>query len=307
MVMKHAVSVSLGSSSRDKKVQVVFNGVPVLVERIGTGGDEAKARQLFNELDGKVDALSVGGIDLYVRIDGHDYPVRNALKLVTGVSQTPLVDGRIFKYVLEQRVLELAAPPLFELGISEVPHFKRAFMPFSVDRMGLAISLATIADEVVFGDLVFALGLPIPVHSLERFKRLAKLLMPLMGYLPLKMLFPPGAKDEAPHPRHKALWDAADLIAGDMHYIRKYSPPSLSGKWIITNTTTPENIKMLRQKGARLVITTTPRYDGRSFGVNMMEAALTAYAGLGRPLHENELNNLIDQLTLRPYVELLNP
>ena len=80
--MKRAVSVSLGSPRRDKKVIVDFNGVSISVERIGTGGDARAARQLFKELDGKADALSVGGIDLYVHLDGHDYPIRAALKLV---------------------------------------------------------------------------------------------------------------------------------------------------------------------------------------------------------------------------------
>jgi hypothetical protein len=56
-----------------------------------------------------------------------------------------------------------------------------------------------------------------------------------------------------------------------------------------------------------LVITTTPRYEGRTFGTNMMEAALTAYAGKGRPLTDTELNTLIDELELRPTVTQLYP
>lgn len=39
----------------------------------------------------------------------------------------------------------------------------------------------------------------------------------------------------------------------------------------------------------------------------MMEAALTAYAGLGRVLTRSELNDLIDELGLRSTVEVLNP
>lgn len=305
--MKRAVSVSLGSPARNKTVVVDFNGTPVEIKRIGTGGDAEQARRLFTELDGKVDALSVGGIDLYVRIDGRDYPVRNALKLVTGVQQTPLVDGRLLKYVLERRVLALADIQLQEKGFAPLAGFKQAFMPFSVDRLGLAEAVSQAADEVIFGDLVFALGIPLPIRGFNRFKRIAKTLMPVMGFLPLSMLYPPGARDEAPQPKHSQLWLSADLIAGDLHYIRKYAPAELQGKVIITNTTTPENIAMLRQRGVHLVITTTPRYDGRSFGVNMMEAALTAYAGKNRPLNEGELELLVSELNLRPYIERLNP
>jgi len=42
--------------------------------------------------------------------------------------------------------------------------------------------------------------------------------------------------------------------------------------------------------------------QGRSFGTNMMEAALTAYAGKGRVLTDSELNALIEDLDLRPNV-----
>jgi hypothetical protein len=38
----------------------------------------------------------------------------------------------------------------------------------------------------------------------------------------------------------------------------------------------------------------------------MMEAALTAYAGKGRPLTAQELNSLVDELKLRPEIIRLN-
>ena len=61
--MKRAVSVSLGSSKRDKAVEVELFGDQVSIERIGTDGDMEKAAQLYKELDGKVDAFGVGGAD----------------------------------------------------------------------------------------------------------------------------------------------------------------------------------------------------------------------------------------------------
>lgn len=299
--MKHAVSVSLGSPTRDKRVVVTLNEEQICVERIGTGGDEKKAQRLFNELDGKVDVLAVGGIDLYVHLDGRDYPIRSALKLVKDVCKTTVVDGRFLKYALESRVFELAKPM-----IGEVPHFRRAFMPSSVDRIGLTTAVSAVADEVVIGDLMFILDIPIPIRGLEQFKKIARILLPIVGYLPISMILPPGSKEDTLAPRHQRFWREADLIAGDMHYIRKYAPDDLDGKWVVTNTTTPENIELLKRRGVSVVITTTPRYEGRSFGVNLMEGVLTAYAGLGRPLSEAELNDLIDELDLRPSVQRLN-
>ncbi len=66
--------------------------------------------------------------------------------------------------------------------------------------------------------------------------------------------------------------------------------------------TTEDNITLLNERGVKTIITTTPRHDGRSFGTNMMEAALTAYAGKGRRLSDEELNGLIDTLELKPSV-----
>ena len=71
--MKRAVSVSLGSSVRDKRVVINLKHQPIHVERIGTDGDVEKARYLFTELDGQVDALGVGGVDLALRLDEREY------------------------------------------------------------------------------------------------------------------------------------------------------------------------------------------------------------------------------------------
>ncbi len=298
--MKRAVSVSLGSAARDKRVVVSFKGEPISVERIGTDGDMKKARRLFAELDGQVDALGVGGVDVYLRLGDCEYPLHAALKLIQDVRQTPVVDGRGLKHTLERRVFELAAPAL-----GGRPHFDRAFVPVAVDRLGLAEAVAEVADEIVIGDFMIALGIPIPIRGLASYRRIARLLFPLVSYFPMSLLFYGSGREEA-EPKYRRYWEEADLIAGDFLFMRKYLPNDLAGKTVITNTTTNENIDLLRARGVRTVITTTPRYEGRSFGTNMMEAALTAYAGKGRPLSDAELNDLIDELELLPSVQRLN-
>ena len=298
--MKRAVSVSLGSHTRDKQVVVTLKGEPISVERIGTDGDAQKARRLFTELDGVVDALGVGGVDLYLRLGEREYPLHAALKLVQDVHQTPVVDGRGLKHTLERRVFELAAPAL-----GGRPHFRRAFIPVAIDRLGLAQAVAEVADEVVMGDLMIALGIPIPVRGIPAFRRLARVLLPIVSHFPMSLLFY-GSSGEKPDPKYQRFFTDADLIAGDFLFMRKYLPDDLTGRTVITNTTTEENIEFLRARNVRRVITSTPRYEGRSFGTNLMEATLTAYAGKGRPLTGAELNDLIDELDLRPSVELLN-
>lgn len=294
--MKHAVSISLGSSKRDKRVTIRLKEEDILVERIGTDGDIERAHQMYLDLDGKVDAFGVGGVDLYLRLDGREYPLRAALKLVQGVKHTPLVDGRGLKHTLERRVFELAKK---ELG--ETPRFEQAFVPVAIDRIGLAQAAAEVCNRIVLGDLMVALGVPLPIYGIPAFKRVARGMLPLVSWFPMRMIFygSDGAEQE---PKYVKYFEGSDLLAGDFLFLRKYMPEDITGKTIITNTTTDDNIELLRQRGAKMVITTTPRYEGRSFGTNMLEAALTAYARHNRPLSDSELNQLIDELELKPTV-----
>lgn len=293
--MKRAVSISLGSSKRNKKAAIKFKDEEILVERIGTDGDVAKARQMYLELDGKVDAFGVGGVDLYLRLDDREYPLRAALKMVSGVTMTPLCDGRGLKHTLERRVFDLARPELGDV------RFEQGFVPVAADRLGLAQAAADVSERIVFGDLMVALGVPIPIRGIPAFKRVARVMLPFVSYFPMSMIFY-GSDGSEHEPKYVKYFEGSDLIAGDFLFMRKYMPARLDGKTVVTNTTTEENIELLKSRGVKTVVTTTPRYEGRSFGTNMMEAALTAYAGKGRRLSDEELNGLIEEVGLRPGV-----
>ncbi|MBP6179368.1 MAG: hypothetical protein KA473_07000 [Anaerolineales bacterium] len=294
-MVKRAVGISLGSSKRDKSVTVSLNGQTIQVDRIGTDGDLQKARRLYLDLDGKVDAFGVGGVDLHLRLDGREYPLHAALKLVSGVRQTPLCDGSGLKHTLERRVFQLARAQLGDI------RFRQAFVPVAADRSGLAEAVAEVAEKTVFGDLMVALGVPVPIYGIPAFKRVARIMLPIVSHFPMSMLFygSDGAEQE---PKYVKYFEGSDLIAGDFLFMRKYMPMNLKGKTILTNTTTEENIALLKARGVKTVITTTPRYDGRSFGTNTTEAMLTAYAGKGRRLSDEELNGLINELGLKPTV-----
>ncbi len=299
--MKRAVSVSLGSSSRDKRVEIELLGETVIIERIGTNGDTAKAMQLYNELDGKVDAFGVGGIDLSMGTDRREYPLLTARKLIQGVKQTPVVDGRGLKYTLERQAMQYV-----EAQIGNELQPKRAMVNMAVDRYGMAQGLAQAGYETVFGDLLFGLGIPIPVRRFGTIELLAMVLAPIVGRLPISAIYPTGEKQHETVPKFTRWYNWATIIAGDCMYTKRHMPPTLPGKTILTNTTTEADVQRFREAGVRYLITTTPRFQGRSFGTNMMESALVAVAGKGRPLTRAELTALIAELGLHPQIEKLN-
>jgi len=296
--MKRAVSISIGSSKRNKTAVVELLGEQIQIERIGTDGDMEKAAQLYRELDGNVDAFGMGGTDLGLWVDKRWYPLYSAHKMVRFVKRTPLVDGGGLKNTLERQVA-----PFLDKTLGGSLEQKRAFIVSSVDRWGMTQSFFQAGYQCILGDLMFGLGLNIPVRSLRGLKILAAILMPVLGRLPFEWLYPTGEKQEQRIPKWENAYHWAAVIAGDCHYIKRHLPYRLEGKVIATNTTTPEDVETFRQTGARALVTTTPVLEGRSFGTNVMEAALVAASGKGRPLTGDELDALLKQLHFEPQIQ----
>lgn len=301
--MKRAVSISIGSSKRDKAVEVELLGEKVIIERVGTNGDMEKAAQLYKELDGKVDAFGVGGADLGVMVDNKWYPLYSALPLVRFVKSTPVVDGAGLKNTLENRLASFIDA---RIGDYIREKGRKVFVTLGVDRWGMASSFVDAGYECIFGDLMFGLGLPFPVRSIQGLKTLAAILMPVAGRLPFDWVYPTGEKQEERKPKWEKYYQWGTVIAGDCLYIKRHMPDHLEGKVIATNTTTPADVEAFRKAGVKYLVTSTPVLEGRSFGTNMMEAALVAISGKGRVLTREELSQLLDQLGFEPELQELN-
>jgi hypothetical protein len=301
--MLRVVSVSLGSSSRDKVSRATFLNQQVELSRVGTDGDMPRAVKMIGELDGQVDAIGLGGIDLYLCAAKRKYTVRDALRLARAAHTTPVVDGSGLKLSLEhdhvQRLAgEFPGPPL---------KGAKVLLVSAVDRWGMATALAEHAGEIIFGDLVFALGIPMTLHRLRQVDILARLMLPVVSRLPFQVLYPTGSKQKEHKPKHSELFVWADWICGDFHYIRRNLPPRLDGKVVLTNTTTEDDVKLLKERGLGYLVTTTPVIDGRSFGMNVIEGCLVALIRQqGDMVTPENYRVYLNKLDLRPEVTKLN-
>jgi hypothetical protein len=261
------VSISLGSSARNKSVVETFMGRRFAIERIGADGDRGRIREWVTALDGAVDAIGVGGTNLYLGAAGRRYAFKEMRDLYA-TRHTPVVDGYGLKEVLEPRT---------------VRKHKRCLMVNGVDRFGMSEALVEAGARMRFADLAFALGAPVVVNSWGLHQALARMLLPVLVRLPFDWLYPTGSSEDVIVPKFETLYRWAEVIAGDFLYIKRHLPPPegrpLEGKVVLTNTVTASDVPLLRERGVKLLVTTTPVLDGRSFATNVMEGVVVTLAG----------------------------
>ncbi len=299
--MRKVLSISLGSSRRDHRVKTTILGEDFIIERRGTDGNKKKAAHLFSKFDGKYDAFGLGGIDLYIWSAGRCYTFKDARKLIKNVQQTPVVDGSGLKNTLERRVINY----LNENSVIPICD-QKVLMVSALDRFGMAETFSKLDANLTLGDLIFGLKIPIAINSVKTLDIIARIVAPIITKLPFELIYPTGEKqDKVLHDKYNKYYDNADIIAGDFHYIRSYMPEDMSGKIIITNTVTEDNIKDLKKRGLKILITTTPELKGRSFGTNVMEGVLVALAGK-KNLKVSDYNKLLDKLNFAPRIIRFN-
>ena len=134
--MKTVVSVSLGSSTRDHQSQIELLGETLHLSRRGVDGQFKKAMELLQELDGQVDAIGLGGIDIYLKSRTQTFELRDGVKLKNAVQQTPVVDGSGLKNTLERETVRY-------LHESDTVQLKgrKVLMVCAMDRFGMAEAL----------------------------------------------------------------------------------------------------------------------------------------------------------------------
>ena len=300
--MKKVLSVSLGSSTRDHTTEADFMGEHFWLSRQGTDGDFERYLQMFREYDGKVDAFGIGGAEFYLHVNNRRYYFRELKSVREAIKQSKVGDGNGLKHLLAPYAIQALRDHGVEL------RGKKALKTTAVDRYGMAKALVDAGCDVTFGDLMFALDVPIPVRSLRAVHTLAALLLPVLTNLPFSWVYPVGEEQEKePSKKYNRFYEEADIIAGDFLQVRSNLPDDLSGKIVITNTTTAKDVEGLQKRNLHILVTTMPRLAGRSFGTNVIEAACRCM--IDKPddqITEEDFADLIERIPLRPQLHVLN-
>lgn len=305
--MKKIVSISVGSSARDHTTRHEFLGQECEISRRGTDGDFQKAIQLYKELDGKVDAFGIGGVEFFLQVENKKYYFRDVKRIRNAITISKAGDGNGVKGLLEKRAFEYLEKYLNEKEGRSLKGLS-ALKTTVVERYSMGKAMVDAGLDVTFGDFMFALGLPIAIKKLSTARLVAATLLPVVTQVPFSWLYPLGSEqDKPPQPKWTKYYQQSQVIAGDFLQIRQYMPNDLTGKIIVTNTTTSKNVEELRQRNLHILVTVTPRFEGRSFGTNVMEATLLAL--MDKPQSEvtqADFLDLINRIPLEPNIEVLN-
>ena len=298
---KRIVSVSLGSSSRNATAELEVLGQQFILERIGTDGSMEGAAKLLRDLDGQVAAFGLGGTDLNIVAGSRSYQFKDIIKMASHAKITPIVDGGGLKHTLERMAVGLLEPII---GWQR----RKTLMVSAVDRFGMAQALARAGAEMVYGDIIYGIGVDFPIKSEAALERTAAIVLPIVTNLPFEWFYPTGAKQEtAVRDWRGKYYDWAEVVAGDTHYVKRYAPKNLTGKTFLTQTITQSDVAAFKAAGLKRLIATTPKLNNRNFGNNVIEAFFVALSGKNRPLEPEEYQQFIEELEFKPEVYELNP
>jgi hypothetical protein len=158
------------------------------------------------------------------------------------------VDGGGLKNTLENK-----APAFLDKKIGDYINSqgRKVLVALGTDRWGLSQAFADAGYEIVFGDMMFGLDIPIALHKISHLKMMAAIMMPIASRLPFEWIYPTGEKQEKRTPKWGKYYAWATVIAGDCHYIKRFMPDDLQGKVIVTNTTTPQDVEDFRKAGVK--------------------------------------------------------
>lgn len=269
----NCVSISLGSSTRDKFISFNIGHNIINICRMGFDGDLVMAKKMIEKLQGEeVDSIGLGGIDLLLFINDSYFVIKDAKILYDQSYKIPVVDGSITKRILEPIIVE----NLIRDGILKKD--QTVLLVSSLDRFQTLLTFLKSGFNVLIGDLIFALKVDKILNNPKEIEEVAKILLSDVLNLPFNFIYPIGREQERDD---EAILNIIrkndfDVVFGDFHYIRKIQK-LLKNKIVITNTLTDKNIEELKKIGLKFLVSTGIYVEDRSFGANVTDSIFAAY------------------------------
>lgn len=303
--MKKVAVIHLDSADYTEKVHFLGQDIELIYR--GCDGDAERARTLIQEYDGQVDAIALQAMPSSLQLGPAQAPHSVGKALLQSATQTPVVDGSGIRTGLERWGIILADRA--EPGIFA---HKRVLLVPGLNHSGLVQALERRASVVQFADPFIYFGwVRLPgVGSGATLNKVARAQIDLLKDAPFRRIYP---KPGEPRTERSLLpFKQADVLVGDIGPILRYGPDDLRRKTIVVNHASEEEIEILRQRGASIVITIMPSLSpedtlGR-WPSSVIEGAMVALReNAASDCSEDTYLDMLAELQWSPCIRYLQP
>ncbi len=285
--MKQIVSISLGLSENDYELETEFLGQDFFIRRFGADGDIDKAAELLEHWDDKADVIGLGSVQFSHEIGPTQWTqkkTRQLLKL-TEKLRTPVATGDELRRVGREWCIRHVQ---YSFGGNYFDNARVLFLS-GMASYSMAKVLNEYTDNLTFADPVLEHGISKFLNSLKDLEMYAKGLHRVLKWVPGKRLSNSAVPLRAwnQHIMRKAMQKAQVIVipyTGFEEFVKDCSIEELGGKIILSSTIYDERVKYLKDRGADVIIDTTPKILERVVGVNVLESLIIA--ALGKPPEE---------------------
>jgi hypothetical protein len=286
--MKKVLSVSLGSPRDDFTVEVQLLGRQVELSRVGTDGSWERALELIGRSDRQVAAVGLEGV-----WRPHDRRLQAARALLPSAR---LADGITSRPILARRVLAALEAHLNKSGGSL--ETMTSLLPVAARSAALAEALGAFGCPVIAGDLLFALGLDLPLRRALAVRAASRVVGFVRERNHLQMRG--GAS------RWQRLVQQVQLVAWDGMQNLAALYPSFRDKIVVLETAAASQETELLDCGVRVLALAAPRIGGRTVSPAAVEALLLSV--IEKPeaeIEASDMESAVARAPLRP--QLLVP
>jgi len=297
--MKKVVSISLGSSNLDYSFRTKFLGQNFQIVRIGTDRNIRTAEKHLREWRSKADAIGLGMVQGQYWVGTNCFPQQSTQKLEKLAGDTPVSTGARLREIVQEWSLRSAQA---ELG-SIFNNAKVLFLSGATNYR-MASIMAEYTQNLSFADPVLQFGAPNLLHSLRTLELYAAGSHPIIRYKTIAALVPSLApvkflnrlilKNAIKH---------ADVIVASYDQLQRYDREELAGKTVLTSSISAQRLKILKEKGVRLVIDCSIQLFKQTVGLNVVEAMfMAALEKKAENISHDDYLEIFTDLDLKPRI-----
>ncbi|MBF0241017.1 MAG: dehydrogenase [Desulfamplus sp.] len=309
--MKHITNISLGLSADDYQIETEFLGKQFTIKRFGTDGDIKKAEDLLLIWNKKADVISLGAIN-YLYAQGSKTIMNREIKKLLKVANaltTPVTTGETLRRVSHEWAIRHAH---FELGNNFFTNARVLFCS-GMSSQKIANVMSEYTDNLTFADPLFENSIPKILTSIEGLNRYANRIHRPLSFIPSKII---PLKDILSEQRQiksinsfllkRAVKNSTVIVIpyNDFYdYVGCFDEDDLKDKVVITTTAYDNRVELLREKGAAMIIDTTPKIVDRVVGVSVQEALMVSALDIPKtPNLKDDLLEVISEQHLEPRI-----